>query len=71
MTIPSGPAFLVPVGPAVIAVPKPPGIQDQYHLGDGPARWAIWVPGASKNVKDTIHVHSKLVDEMHTLNVEF
>jgi len=71
MTIPSGPAFFVPVGPAIIAVPKPPGVQDRYHLGDGQARWAIWVPGALKNVKDTIHVYSKLRDEKHSLNVEF
>lgn len=71
MTIPSGPAFFVPVGPAIIAVPKPPGVQDRYHLGDGQARWAIWVPGASKNVQDTIHVYSKLRDEKHSLNVEF
>lgn len=71
MTIPSGPAFMVPVGPAIVAVPKSPEIQDRYHLGDGQARWAIWVPGADKNVKDTIHVHSRLLDEEHVLNVEF
>jgi len=71
MTIPSGPAFLVPVGTAIIAIPKSPDVRDRYHLGDGQARWAIWVPGASKNVKDTIHVRSQLLDEEHVLNVEF